>query len=241
MECVDGSQVARRRKSPGRSFDPAQESLGHRYSRDHSIPDIFQKQIPPCRCLGRCGWPLTNLALRQTRHLGNTDRGGIQAVRPSCQFPNQPSVGLVPVALCKVGCVEIQLQVRSCSRIRPLSTVSGPLIIRASRSGIRAAGRSEMGRISATGTPRFSIMKDSPSTTRRTISLVFRWSSRTVEDFMCHIVTHFFLHGRRNATIVSCAVITTYCFPSLPRYVIGFAVPFAGSFVSHSNFPVFDS
>jgi antitoxin HigA-1 len=48
-------------------------------------------------------------------------------------------------------------------------------------------------------------------------------------------------HGRRNATIVSWAVITTYCFPSLPRYVIGFAIPFAGSFVSHSSFPVFDS
>jgi hypothetical protein len=27
-------------------------------------------------------------------------------------------------------------------------------------------------------------MKDSPSATWRTISLVFRWSSRTVEDFM---------------------------------------------------------
>lgn len=48
-------------------------------------------------------------------------------------------------------------------------------------------------------------------------------------------------HGRRNATIVSSAVITTYCFPSLPRYVIGFAKPLAGSFVSHSSFPVFDS
>ena len=32
----------------------------------------------------------------------------------------------IPVALTKVGGVEIQPQVRSCSRIRPLSIVSGP-------------------------------------------------------------------------------------------------------------------
>src|SRR5215467_9081332 len=48
-------------------------------------------------------------------------------------------------------------------------------------------------------------------------------------------------YGSRNATMVSCAVTTTYCYPSLPRYVIGFAYAFAGSFVSHSSFPVLDS
>src|SRR5437879_1291981 len=132
--------------------------------------------------------------MRQTRHLGNTDRGRIQAVGPLRQFTDRLPVGLVPVALAQVGGVEIQPQVRSCSRIRPLSMVSGPLIIGASRSGMRGVGRSEMGRISATGTPRFSIMKDSPSATWRTISLVLRWSSRTVEDLMCHIVTHLDTH-----------------------------------------------
>jgi hypothetical protein len=35
------------------------------------------------------------------------------------------------------------------------------------------------------------MMKDSPATTWRTISLVLRWSSRTVEDLMCHMVRHF--------------------------------------------------
>lgn len=30
-------------------------------------------------------------------------------------------------------------------------------------------------------------------------------------------------YGSRNATIVSWAVITTYCLPSLPRYVMGLA------------------
>jgi hypothetical protein len=57
-------------------------------------------------------------------------------------------------------------------------------MIRASRSGMRGTALCEMGRISATGMPRFWIMKDSPSATWRTISLVFRWRSRTVEVFM---------------------------------------------------------
>jgi hypothetical protein len=41
-------------------------------------------------------------------------------------------------------------------------------------------------------------MKDSPATTWRAISLVLRWSSRTVEDFMCLTVIHLF---RRRAAI----------------------------------------
>src|SRR5579872_1362507 len=48
-------------------------------------------------------------------------------------------------------------------------------------------------------------------------------------------------HGKRYANKVSFAVITTYCLPSLPRYVIGFAKPLSGSLVSHSSFPVLDS
>ena len=37
------------------------------------------------------------------------------------------------------------------------------------------------------------------------------------------------------------AAMTTYCAPSLPRYVIGVAFPLAGSSVTHSSLPVFAS
>src|SRR6266498_3497380 len=47
--------------------------------------------------------------------------------------------------------------------------------------------------------------------------------------------------GSRNAIIVSCTAIKTYCLPSLPRYVIGLANASAGSFVSHRSLPVLDS
>ena len=184
MERVESAQITRWRQGTSHRLDPAQEPLGHRYCRDHPIAQIVKEQIPPYHGVSRSGWSLANLAMCQTSHLGNAYRGRRKAVRTPRQCPDRPSIGLVPVALAKVGGVEIQPQVRSCSRISPLSSVSGPLMIRASRSGMRGAGRCEKGRISATGMPRFSIMKDSPSATWRTISLVFRWRSRTVEVFM---------------------------------------------------------
>jgi hypothetical protein len=58
----------------------------------------------------------------------------------------------------------------------------------ASRFGIlgagREAGRCSKGRNSAIGTPDFSMMYDSPSSTALTIALVCKWSSRTVVRFM---------------------------------------------------------
>ncbi len=84
----------------------------------------------------------------------------------------------------QIGCVEVIGQVRSCSKMRPLSRVSGLAMMKASRSGIRGRGWWVIGVSSATGIARRSMMNDSPSTTSRTISLVFTRSSGAEEDGM---------------------------------------------------------
>ncbi len=121
-------------------FDAAQEPLGHRYGCDDSVVHIVEKQILPYRGIRRRHRPLSNLTMGQQRHLSNTDRRRIQAVRLPRQLPDSPPVRLIPITLAQISSVEIQPQVLSCSRIRPLSIVSGPLRIRASRLGIRGLG-----------------------------------------------------------------------------------------------------
>jgi hypothetical protein len=190
MQRIESSQIARSRQCARGRLHPPQKPLGYGHRSDHPGTNVFKKQIPPDRRIRRSYWSFANLAMRQAGHLRNTNRRRIETVRTTCEFPDLLSIRLVLIALADIGSIEIRPQVRSCSRIRPLSIVSGPPKISASRSGMRGLGLSEIGRISATGTPRFSMMKDSPATTCRTISLVFRWISRTVEDFMCHTVTH---------------------------------------------------
>jgi len=203
MQCVKRPQVARVRKCASGRFDPSQKPLRYRYGCDNSAIQVVQKEITPDSRVDWSDRRFAHLAVRKTGHFGNADRGRIQAVGSPGQFPDFLSVWLIPVALTEVSGIEIKPQVRSCSRIRPLSRVSRPLIISASRSGMRGRGRSEMGRISATGMPCFSIMKDSPATTSRRISLVFKCSSRTDEDFMCHNVAQFRPLTRRPSWVLN--------------------------------------
>lgn len=103
MECVESPQIACGRKRTSRRLDPAQETLRDRYRRDNSAIHIVQKQVAPYRGVGRSDGSLANLAMRLASHPGNADCGRIQTVRLPRQFPDQPSIGLIPVALAEAG------------------------------------------------------------------------------------------------------------------------------------------
>jgi hypothetical protein len=165
MQRIESSQIARRRECTRSRLHPPEKSFSYGHCSDRAGTDVLQKQIPPHCRVSRCYRPFANLSMGQASHLGDTNSRRINAVRTLSQRPNARTVRLIPITLADIGCIEIQPQVRSCSRIRPLSIVSGPLRIKASRFGMRGLGLSEIGRISATGTPRFSMIKDSPATT----------------------------------------------------------------------------
>jgi hypothetical protein len=47
MERVESAQITRWRQGTSYGLDAAQEPLGHRYCRDHTIAQIVKEQIPP--------------------------------------------------------------------------------------------------------------------------------------------------------------------------------------------------
>ena len=161
------------------------ESFGNRHERPYAILNVLEKETTQPIGLGAGQLVFANLALENTRQFCDAPGGGIQAVGSEREIANRFGIGFIEIAFGNVCRVEICVQDRSSSRIRPLSPTRGILEIIASRLGsLRRVDACSRGRISATGTPDFSTMNVSPSATARTIALVCKCSSRTVVRFM---------------------------------------------------------
>ena len=191
-----------------RRLHPAQEALRNGHCRDDSSIHVVQKQIPPYQGVSRSHRSFANLAMRRTRHLGKADRRRIQAVCPTCQCPNQPPSGSFQSHLPRYAVSKYSLKPDPVQESGRYPSVSGPLIIKASRSGMWGLGRSETRRISATGTPRSSMMIDSPATTRRTISLVLIKSrSKARQEFKSSTLARDFNGIRESSNILQIAAL----------------------------------
>ncbi len=108
---------------------------------------------------------------------------------PANQFSYGCRVWLIHVVLCDIRGIQIHSQ-RSSSKKRPLSPATdGKRRQRSLMSGRRGLARLfEIGRSSATGSPRRSIRMTVPSAASRTNSEVRMWRSRIEAVFMCYIV-----------------------------------------------------
>src|SRR5581483_4869791 len=107
-----------------------------------------------------------HLLLENATHFRNAPCGCVQSGGLFHYLPDGGGIRLVDITFGYVGGIKVQVQERSSSKMRPLSPTRFILEVIASRSGnLRVGGSCPKCRNSATGTPDFSTMKDSPART----------------------------------------------------------------------------
>ena len=189
MDCVTGSERNVRRKRPDHRRSPAKQRVRDGNEVPKISLDVPAKQVHQLTSLRNGKISLSHMPMEYAGDLDERPAGGADIFCRSDEFSDRWSVPLVDVVLGDVRRIKIHGQ-RSSSRKLPLSpgTEGNRRQISVRSGSFVSVLFFEMGRSSATGSPRRSIRITVPSAASRTSSEVRICKSRIDAFFMCYIV-----------------------------------------------------
>src|SRR5438876_833775 len=119
MNGISGAKVDRFRQPGCERVNSIQQALRNRYEVPHTIAYVVQKLAADCGSLIRFDDSLTVFAINHTCHFSDGPSAGIETARARNKLPHFVSVGFAKITFCDIRRVEVQVQERSSSKIRP--------------------------------------------------------------------------------------------------------------------------